>query len=47
LENAKKIEKAQHMLFFHNGIDVRIRSGSFKLTEWGLCDLRLGNPQEK
>jgi hypothetical protein len=47
LENAKKIEKAQHMLFFHNGIDVRIRTGSFKLTDWGLCDLRLGNPQEK
>jgi len=47
LENAKKIEKAQHMLFFHHGIDVRIRSGSFKLTDWGLCDLRLGNPQEK
>lgn len=47
LEHAKKIEKAQHMLFFHNGIDVRIRSGSFKLTDWGLCDLRLGNPQEK
>src|ERR1700680_2974502 len=35
LEHAKKIEKAQHMLFFHNGIDVRIRSGSFKLTAWG------------
>jgi hypothetical protein len=47
LENAKKIEKARHMLFFHNGIDVRIRSGSFKLTDWGLADLRLGNPQEK
>ncbi len=47
LENAKKVEKAQHMLFFHNGIDVRIRSGSFKLMDWGLCDLRLGNPQEK
>jgi len=46
LENAKKIEKAQHMLFFHHGIDVRIRSGSFKLVDWGLCDLRLGNPQE-
>ena len=47
LENAKKIEKAQHMLFFHNGIDVRIRGGSFKLADWGLCDLRLGNPGEK
>ena len=47
LENPKKVEKAQHMLFFHNGIDVRIRSGSFQLTDWGLCDLRLGNPHEK
>jgi hypothetical protein len=47
LENPKKVEKAQHLLFFHNGIDVRIRNGSFKLTDWGLCDLRLGNPQEK
>ena len=47
LENPKKVEKAQHMLFFHNGIDVRIRSGSFKLMDWGLCDLRLGNPPEK
>lgn len=47
LENAKKIEKAQHMLFFNNGIDVRIRSGSFKLMDWGLCDLRLGTPPEK
>jgi hypothetical protein len=47
LENTKKIEKAQHMLFFNNGIDVRIRGGSFKLMDWGLCDLRLGNPGEK
>src|ERR1700694_6237568 len=37
LEHAKKIEKAQNMLFFHNGIDVRIRSGSFKMKDWGLC----------
>ncbi len=47
LEDAKKIEKAQHMLFFHNGIDVRIRSGKFKLMDWGLCDLRLGTPEQK
>jgi hypothetical protein len=47
LESSKKLEKAQHTLFFHNGIDVRIRSGSFKLMDWGLCDLRLGTPQDK
>ena len=46
LENPKKIEKAHCMLFFDNGIDVRIRSGSFKLTDWGLCDPRLSKPQE-
>jgi hypothetical protein len=47
LEDAKKLEKAQHMLFFHNGIDVRIKSGKFQLTDWGLCDLRLRNPEQK
>jgi hypothetical protein len=45
-ENPKKIEKAHDMLFFNNGIDVRIKRGSFKLMDWGLCDLRLGMPQE-
>jgi hypothetical protein len=47
LEDPKKIEKAQHMLFFHNGIDIRIKSGKFKLMDWGLCDLRLGSPEQK
>ena len=42
LENPKKIEKAQHLLFFQNGIDVRLRSGKFKLTQSGLSELRPG-----
>jgi hypothetical protein len=42
LENPKKIEKAQHLLFFQNGIDVRLRSGKFKLSQSGLSELRPG-----
>jgi hypothetical protein len=46
LDNPNKIEKAHGMLFFTTGIDARMKSGSFELMDWGVCDLRLSKPQE-